>query len=110
MDHLIEQIKKEFMELDYPNEGCGLIIENNGQLEWIRSRNMSKDPENEFELDSVVFIQCMVQGKRVKYIVHSHSEGHENKLSKVDKRISDTLGISYLLINLPGGEIDVYEQ
>ena len=51
MKELIDQIKEHF-DSEYPNEGCGLVIDKGtNDFEWIPSKNISEDPENSFELE-----------------------------------------------------------
>ena len=46
--HLSEIL--EYLEAEYPKEGCGVIGKINGKTKWFPCRNQAEDPEEEDEL------------------------------------------------------------
>ena len=71
---LIETAKKEF-----PKEMCGVLIKNNGIVEFKQCENLSDNPTELFEIDSSVLIDYDVVA-----IVHTHTNGR-NYLSNSGK-------------------------
>lgn len=84
---LIDTAKKEF-----PKEMCGVLIENNGNIEFKQCENLSKEPTELFEIDSSVLIDFNVVA-----IVHSHTNGR-NYLSKYDMRNQRVTDLKWVLV------------
>ena len=84
---LIDTAKKE-----YPLEMCGVLIKNNGIIEFKQCENISNNPTELFEIDSLVFIE-----NDVAAIVHSHTNG-KNYLSKCDVNNQRVTDLDWILV------------
>lgn len=97
----------EHLEKEYPNEGCGVVLNKRGKKVWVPCKNISSDPENSFEIDSKDYMRAQLQGD-IYAIVHSHPDA-SSEPSEHDRKASDFLGIPYYIFSLPDGELTVYE-
>lgn len=59
------------LEAQWPVEGCGFIVETESGLAWVRAKNCSSTPEQDFELSSSDVLEVLRASKLVA-IVHSH--------------------------------------
>lgn len=84
----LEETLKSYAESKYPNEACGLIIEQDGDLKFIPCDNLSYTPEKNFVIDSSVFLKY----SRVLYSVfHSHVSGRDRAVSLKDIKLCESL-------------------
>ncbi|MGC4115688.1 MAG: Mov34/MPN/PAD-1 family protein [Myxococcales bacterium] len=66
----------EHAEEAYPEEACGLVVRaESGQLEAIRSRNVSERPRDQFELEPDVGLLTALRTGRLQGFYHSHPDG-----------------------------------
>ncbi len=65
-----EEAKRHALE-SLPNESCGLIA---GDKYW-RCRNVSENPELDFELHPRDYVAASLYGGKIQAIVHSHPKG-----------------------------------
>lgn len=75
-----------WLEAAYPVEGCGLILEKDGQYRFLECENLADkyhalDPEqfprtarHFYIIDPIEFIRAEDRGERVAVIVHSHAD------------------------------------
>ena len=84
----INHAKKEF-----PKESCGAIV--NGK--YIRFKNESLNPEEEFEIKDDRWYDWYMKGE-IDCIIHSHNDS--NQASMVDQIQQRELGIPSMIINL----------
>jgi len=90
----------------YPEEGCGLLVNKKGKIEWISCKNTSDNPEVEFHIDASDYIKASLSGD-IYAIVHSHPD-FSCEPSEADKKASDFLGIPYIIYSLPDFEKHEY--
>ena len=105
MIELVEEIKNHF-DSEYPNEGCGLIIDKgDNDLCWIPSKNIAVDPVNSFELEEEVFVKHLLYSNVVA-IVHDHVDS-DSKASEVDVEACKALKIPYWIFSYPKMKLTV---
>jgi len=88
----------------FPEECCGLVIDNGGVLQYIECENKSHQPENSFLIDPLVYARC---ANNVKFIVHSHPN-RSPQPSEADKASSERAGIPFLIMSYPTCEVSNY--
>lgn len=84
-DELLDEIV-DWLEDAYPVEGCGLVLEKDGQRRFLKTKNLADkyhelDPEEfprtarEFYIiDPREFMRAEDRGERVAVVVHSHAD------------------------------------
>lgn len=85
-------IKRHSLE-NTPNETCGFIIENNGELELLICKNISLEPSNYFII-SIEDTRMAHKKGCIKYIWHSHVD---DSFSENDKFLAERTKIKLLL-------------
>ena len=105
MSYREDKIYLDLMEA-YPEEGCGLLVNKKGKIEWISCKNTSDNPEEEFHIDASDYIKASLSGD-IYAIVHSHPD-FSCEPSEADKKASDFLGIPYIIYSLPDFEKHEY--
>ena len=90
-----------------PEEMCGLIIEKDGNEEFINCENFAENKLNEFKIDPKTFAKYQLISK-IKYVVHSHymQDCHP---SEHDKKNCKALGIPYLIVSYPDRGVEIYD-
>ena len=66
----------------YPEEGCGLILNKKGKRVWIPCENTAENRKETFTISSKDYIKANLEGDLLA-IVHSHPDG-EAKPSEHD--------------------------
>ena len=92
----------KYLLSEYPNEGCGIILNKLGKLKWIPCKNISEFPDKQFKICPKEYVKATLQGD-IHAIVHSHVKG-SCKPSDADKNQSDYLQIPYIIYSIPEGE------
>ena len=87
---------------EYPNEGCGIILNKKGKLCWIPCKNVAEVPSRNFQICPKDYVKATLQGD-IYAIVHSHVQGTCNP-STVDKEQSDYFQVPYIIYSMPEGE------
>ena len=90
----------------YPEEGCGLLVNQKGKQVWIPCENTAEDKKENFVISPTDYIKASLSGDLMG-IVHSHPDGSA-ELSEHDKKTSNFLGIPYIVYSLPEIEKVVY--
>lgn len=67
-----DNIYLDLMEV-YPEEGCGLLLNKKGKIEWMPCKNTSDTPEESFHIDASDYIKASLKGD-IYAIVHSHPD------------------------------------
>lgn len=101
MQELEDKIRTHLLT-KYPEEGCGIILNKQGKLEWLPCENVAENKEESFALDSSVYIKAHLLGD-IYAIVHSHVNSSPD-LSEADISASNFLGIKYIVYSIPEGE------
>ena len=91
-------------EREFPNECCGVVINDSGVLQYIESVNLSPYPDNSFVLNPVLLAQ---HNSRIELIVHSHPN-RSAKPSEADMAGCERCKIPYLIVSYPAGDIQCY--
>ena len=95
----------EDLNMDYPVEGCGVLLNKRGKLEWIHCTNVAEE-EDEFKIDPQQYLAARLKGD-IHAIVHSHPD-YSSLPSEADKKASNFLGIPYYIVSLPAGDFSFY--
>lgn len=61
----------EELEAEWPLEGCGFIVETDMGLAWVKAKNCSTTPQEDFELSPDEVIEVL-RAPGLVAIVHSH--------------------------------------
>lgn len=86
----------------YPEEGCGVIINERGRLVWAPCENVAEDKEVSFVLNSSQYIKAHLRGT-IEAIVHSHVNSSADP-SEADKATSEFLRTPYIIYSVPDAE------
>ena len=86
----------------YPEEGCGVILDKKGALEWFPCEIVAEDKLNSFRISAVEFASLSLQGE-IHTIVHSHPNEEICELSEYDIACSEGLKIKYDVYAIPSG-------
>lgn len=100
-----DDIYLHFME-KYPEEGCGLLVNKKGKIDWIPCENQAENPKEDFQIPSKDYLRAQLTGD-IFAIVHSHPDA-SSELSEADKKASDFLGIPYIVYSVPAFEKTEY--
>lgn len=116
----------EWVAQAYPDEGCGLILERDGEYRFLECPNLADkyhalDPETYprtartfYIIDPMEFVRAEDRGERVAVVVHSHADvgdyfSDEDVAGALMPRISpdDPLepahpGVDYLVVSVRG--------
>lgn len=93
------KIKKHALE-DFPDECCGLVIEESGEQEACRCDNESKDKKNFFRIGIKDYLKATKKGK-ILACYHSHTEEHHDlDFSEFDKEVSDSHGVPLIMYSI----------
>jgi len=90
-----------------PEEMCGLIIEKDGNEEFINCENFAENKLNEFKIDPKTFVKYQLISK-IKYVVHSHYDSKCNP-SNQDKKSCRAMGVPYMIVSYPEKEMCIYD-
>ena len=90
-----------------PEEMCGLVIERDGNEEFIECKNFAENKLNEFKIDPKTFVKYQLISK-IKYVVHSHYN-QDCRPSEVDKKQYREVGIPYLIVSYPDKQYGIYQ-
>ena len=89
---------------DYPEEGCGLLINKRGKIVWKKCKNVAENKLETFQISPDDYVSARLSGD-IYAIVHSHPD-FSCEPSESDKKASDHLGIPYIIYSLP--EVEKY--
>ena len=108
IDKKIKNSIKKHSKNEYPKECCGFIIKENDKFKCISTKNISINPEENFEIQSIDFLNIKNKYKKIYYIYHSHT--NENKdFSEKDVNCSDILNIPIIMYNTKYDILKIYE-
>jgi proteasome lid subunit RPN8/RPN11 len=85
-------------EEEAPRECCGLVVEEEGKMEYIKMQNKANS-DDEFLMDSQLFTLFNLT-KKILYVVHSHYN-LSCKPSKYDEKNCKAMDIPYLIVSYP---------
>lgn len=100
-----QDILKHFASV-YPEEGCGILLNRKGTLEWHPCQNVADDKLNNFKIAAKDFITLVLQGD-IEAVVHSHPDS-SCQPSASDKKASEHLKIPYHIYSFPEVEKCIY--
>lgn len=85
---------------DYPNECCGLIVQDitDGSVQYIRLPNVSPDPANSFEINPKDYADFEFSFG-ILAIVHSHPNG-SSEPSEIDRVQMGLHGVDWVIVGL----------
>ena len=90
-----------------PEEMCGLIIEKDGNEEFINCENFAENKLNEFKIDPKTFVKYQLISK-IKYVVHSHYD-EDCRPSEHDINNCNEIGIPYFIVSYPDKDYTILE-
>lgn len=96
-EEIVEHAKEEF-----PNECCGLLVDN----KIVRCKNVSNNKKELFEIDIREYLSASKIGTINAYY-HSHTEGNED-FSIFDKLISYVHQLPVILYSVPSNSFKIY--
>jgi len=88
-----------YLESKYPEEGCGIIINKQGELVWIPCDNIAEDKFNNFTISGLDYVKASMIGD-IYSIVHSHPDVEPNP-SEVDIKAANFLKVKYTIVSIP---------
>lgn len=91
---------------EYPEEGCGLLINKRGKIVWKKCKNVAEDRLHTFQISPDEYVKARLSGD-IYAVVHSHPDS-SCEASESDKKASDHLGIPYIIYSLPEAEKYTY--
>ena len=62
----------DWMEVAFPEEGCGLLVQSSNGFEWIATKNVAVSPRSSFEVEPTALLAQLCSGKRIVCVAHSH--------------------------------------
>jgi len=87
-------------------ESCGIIFFSNKRYRIKECKNISKNPENQFEISFLDHCECLKNGEIVG-TYHSHVNRDEN-FSELDVKMSNEMMIPFIVYSLKTNKINVY--
>jgi proteasome lid subunit RPN8/RPN11 len=90
----------------FPNEVCGLIVEEKGNLVAVRTENVAEDPTQFFKIDPHVYFRAISKGN-VRAIYHSHPTA-EAKFTDSDKTTSEACELPLYVYSIREERLNVY--
>lgn len=80
----------------YPNESCGIVVDN----KYIPCENISSTPQNHFEIDAAIYIK---NAEKIKAIIHSHNDyPHASKLDMIQQMATN---VPWGIVNVVKGNV-----
>lgn len=114
MERLIKKVAEHAKSV-YPEECCGLVVERNGEQEYIPCKNIHPDSvdkekgrEYNFAIDPVDYANVEDLGKII-LIVHSHPNA-SSRPSKADIARCNQSGIDWLILGYPSMDHRIIES
>ncbi|HHV6411781.1 TPA: C40 family peptidase [Haemophilus influenzae] len=92
----IEEQILEHAQSEYPNECCGIVVNDNGSQRYIPCKNVADDPLNFFEISPEETAQIYIRYEPIA-IVHSHPDC-TSYLSTQDRQCQVHTGIDWWLV------------
>nr|WP_099108313.1 C40 family peptidase [Xenorhabdus sp. KJ12.1] len=100
--HIISSIL-EHAKADYPNECCGLVIQNSRKQQYIPCRNTASVPTEQFSLHPEDYAAAEDAGTIVA-IAHSHPDA-TTQPSQLDIAQCDLSQLPWVIVSWPEGDI-----
>lgn len=100
------KIKNHALE-ESPKECCGFVVENNGVIDVLKCKNISKDPINNFKVSASEFLKIK-NSYNPLYIYHSHLD--EENFSIMDKNCAEESSIDLILYILKSDTFKHYSS
>lgn len=99
---LIEAIR-EHAAVEYPREACGVIVASGRRQDYVRCRNVSIEPNEEFRLCPEDYADAEEQGAVIG-IVHSHPDA-SSRPSPADRAHCEASGLPWHILSWPEGDL-----
>ncbi|MGJ0580212.1 C40 family peptidase [Xenorhabdus bovienii] len=100
--HIIQAII-DHAKTEYPNECCGLVIQNSRKQRYIRCRNTAHSSTEQFSMHPADYAEAEDAGTIVA-IVHSHPDA-TTQPSQLDIAQCDLSQIPWVIVSWPEGDI-----
>lgn len=92
----------------YPNESCGLVIQQGRKLIYVGVTNDHPDPRNFFTISAKNMEAARALGEIVR-VIHSHPDCSGAVISDMDEVIMNELEIPFGILNWPFTEYNEYQ-
>ena len=94
---------------EYPNECCGIILEDEkNKYDAYRCQNVSNNKNNNFEIDAKSYLGASKRGKIIGYY-HSHPNNNRD-FSTLDKEVSKAHGLPLIMHFLKENKFYIYNH
>lgn len=100
--HILTAIQQHAGQV-YPNECCGLIIQNGRKQRYLPCSNTADKPQEHFRIPPEEYAAAADEGD-VQFIVHSHPDA-TSRPSVLDRAQCEVTGIPWIIISWPEGDI-----
>ena len=104
MDHIIREVVAHAQEVA-PFECCGLVVEIDGELQYVRCHNASAEPQERFVIPAEEYADAEDSGTIVM-IAHSHAFKPPTA-SDADLVGCERSGVPWLIVNHPTGDYNI---
>lgn len=92
-----------------PQEACGLIMDNDGDLEYLPLINTAADKENYFRIDPQDYADAEDKGT-IAAIFHSHAgEDAIAYPSEIDRAMMQESGLPWVIAAVPADDVQMFE-
>ena len=109
IDNKIKNFIKKHAEEQKENEVCGFIIEKDKKFDFLKCKNISKNPSFNFEISSVEYLNIKKQSEKIHYIYHSHPLFCEDCVfSEQDKNCAEALNLPLILFCTKTNEFKIF--
>lgn len=99
IDKKIKNFIKQHSLKDLSIEACGFIVnDNEDKFKCIPCKNISKCPQDNFEISSIDFLKVKYLSKKMHYIYHSHNN-QNIEFTEKDIRCAENLNLPIILYN-----------
>ncbi|CAI0747199.1 MAG: C40 family peptidase [Serratia grimesii] len=100
--HIVSAIMAH-AETEYPNECCGLVVQNGRRQRYVPCRNLAPEPTEQFSLAPEDYAEAEDSGDIVA-IVHSHPDA-TTQPSQLDLAQCDLSQLPWIIASWPEGDI-----
>lgn len=93
--------------IDFPNETCGFVVEDNDKSFCLPVKNIAFQPQETFRIKSADFLKIKDKYKKIHYIYHSHTN-HLKDFSDLDIKTSNATLVPFILYCVGIDEFNFY--
>jgi len=94
---------REHVAAEYPNEACGVIIQEGISQKYVPCRNVAEKPQEDFVMHTADYLTAQQRGD-VLMVVHSHPDVAYLVPSETDRIQCDHSGLEWGIMSWPDGD------